>query len=159
MSGGSLSNIGLLDVFHHLARPLAFLTEASRVLKRGGRVILFEPYISWASVMAYGLIHHEPVAWRKPIDWSVSPPISPAYYAAQGNATRIFFGAAPALPGGLRLALARADSNFAYLLSGGLSKPALYPERAYPALRSLDRALSFLPRLFGARCLVVLERQ
>ena len=49
-------------------------------------------------------------------------------------------------------------ASFSYLLSGGLSRPALYPGALLPAVASLDRLLSNFPALFGARCLVVLER-
>lgn len=156
---GTVSNLVLLDVFHHLVRPRAFLREAVRVLSAGGRVVLFEPYISLVSALAYGCFHHEPVAWRDAIDLDPAPPDRQAYYAAQGNATRLFFGARGWLPEGLVPREARVSAGFAYLLSGGLSKPSLYPEACYGWMRALDRRLSLVPRLFGARCLVVLSRQ
>src|SRR5881628_2719330 len=71
---GSVSHLILFDVFHHLRAPNAFLREARRVLTRDGRVILFEPYISWCSFPAYGFVHHEPVAWRKPIYFATQLP-------------------------------------------------------------------------------------
>ena len=46
----SLSHLVLFDVFHHLRAPNAFLREARRVLTPSGRLILFEPYISWTSL-------------------------------------------------------------------------------------------------------------
>src|SRR5438132_13819231 len=58
----SVSNLILFDVFHHLERPIAFLREAERALAPGGRLILFEPYISLASLVVYGIFHHEPLA-------------------------------------------------------------------------------------------------
>jgi SAM-dependent methyltransferase len=155
---GSVSNFVLLDVFHHLARPIAFLQEAQRVLAKNGRIILIEPYISWISSIAYGCFHHEPVAWKAPIDLSAEPPLDQSYYAAQGNATRLFFSSLSPLPNDLRPLKTRAVSDFTYLLSGGLSKPGFYPAFAYPALKTLDCALSFIPSLFAARCLVVLGR-
>jgi SAM-dependent methyltransferase len=154
----SISNLVLLDVFHHLARPVAFLHEAQRVLTKGGRIILFEPYISWISSIAYGCFHHEPIAWKSPIDLSTEPPLNQTYYAAQGNATRLFFSSTSSLPKNLRPLKTRALSDFTYLLSGGLSKPSLYPAFTYSALKILDRSLSLIPTLFGARCLVVLSR-
>ena len=45
----ALSHLVLFDVFHHLRAPNAFLREARRVLTPRGRLILFEPYISWSS--------------------------------------------------------------------------------------------------------------
>src|SRR5215212_7358802 len=87
----TLSHLILFDVFHHLRRPRAFLNEARRVLSSHGRVILFEPFISAASFPVYGLLHHEPVAMKAPIDFADSYPRPRDYYAAQGNATRLFF--------------------------------------------------------------------
>src|SRR3981081_3505713 len=37
------SGVVMLDVLHHLERPIEFLTEASRVLKLGGRLAMIEP--------------------------------------------------------------------------------------------------------------------
>jgi SAM-dependent methyltransferase len=155
---GTVSNLVLLDVFHHLVRPRAFLLEAERVLVPRGRVVLFEPYISLLSSVAYGLFHHEPIAWRRQIDFAPDAPARQDYYAAQGNATRLFFRTHDWLPERLRLRTAEAKADFAYLLSGGLSKPSLYPCACYPFFRGLDRWLSCAPGLFGGRCLVVIER-
>ena len=70
----SISHLILFDVFHHLRAPNAFLREARRVLTHSGRVILFEPFISWSSFPVYGLFHHEPVAWNSPVDFSETLP-------------------------------------------------------------------------------------
>lgn len=155
----SLAGLVMFDVFHHLRAPRAFLHEARRVLRRGGRLVLFEPYISLASYPVYSLLHHEPVAWRQPIDIGASPPRPRAYYAAQGNATRLFFrGSGTGWLEDWDLFHAEAFSAFGYLLSGGYSRPAFYPVRWLPLLRALDGRLSRWPRLFGARCLVGLKR-
>lgn len=157
----SVSHLILFDVFHHLEYPLAFFVEAHRVLALGGRLIIFDPYISLASMPVYGLAHHEPVAWRKPINRSDRVPYPRPYYAAQGNATRLFFGAKSIMPDlfdmGWFIRQKTAFACFRYLLSGGFSKPALYPSSCYPLLAAADRFLSAFPRLFGGRCLIVLE--
>ena len=153
----SLSHLVLFDVFHHLRAPNAFLREARRALASAGRVILFEPYISWSSRSVYGLLHHEPVAWRAPINRADSPP-SRDYYAAQGNATRLFFRKEiPGWPAGWKVFHAEAFSCFHYLLSGGYSKPAFYGPSGLEALRRLDAWLSRWPRIFGGRCLIGLR--
>lgn len=155
---GSLSHLILFDVFHHLQRPAAVLREARRVLHPSGRLILFEPYISAASLPVYGLLHHEPVALRKTIDTNAAAPNPRGYYAAQGNATRLFFQEeAPGWPAGWRVFHHEAVSDFSYLLSGGFSKPALYPRGCLRAWQRLDAWLSRWPKLFGARCLVGLQ--
>jgi len=152
---GSLSHLILFDVFHHLRAPNAFLKEARRVLTPGGRLILFEPCISWSSFPVYGLLHHEPVAWRSPIDFADALPRPRDYYAAQGNATRLFFRReGRGWPPGWTVFHAEAFASFSYLLSGGFSKPALYPARWLTHLQSCDQKLSRWPRFFGARCVV-----
>jgi SAM-dependent methyltransferase len=156
-----LSHLILFDVFHHLQAPMAFLREAKRVLVKGGRLIVFDPFISWCSYPVYGLLHHEPVAWRGVISRAEQLPRPRAYYAAQGNATRLFFGARSGgqAPNGWWVTYREGFAAFAYLLSGGFSKPASYPASLYPALARLDQCLSRWPRLFGARCLVVLRAE
>jgi SAM-dependent methyltransferase len=169
---GSVSHLILFDVFHHLRAPLAFLEEARRALAPGGRVIVFEPYISAVSYPVYGLLHHEPVALNGEISTARNLGRPRDYYAAQGNATRLFFADGPAPNGrdtgslrkgsalnleGWRLFHAAAFASFAYLLSGGFSKPAVYPARWLRGMECVDRRLSRWPRLFGARCLVGLE--
>src|ERR1051326_3213580 len=154
----TLSHLVLFDVFHHLRAPNAFLREARRVLVPTGRLILFEPYVSWFSFPFYGLGHHEPIAWRQPINVTESLPRPRDYYAAQGNATRLFFrNEIPDWPNGWRIFHAEALTCFHYLLSGGYSKPALYPFSWLPALRRFDSLLSRWPRLFAGRCLVAFQ--
>ncbi|MDB6021580.1 MAG: Methyltransferase type 11 [Pedosphaera sp.] len=157
----TLSHLVLFDVFHHLRAPNAFLREARRVLTPRGRIILFEPYISWSSFPVYGLLHHEPVARKAPINFATELPRPRDYYAAQGNATRLFFHREIANwpeSQGWAILHTRAFSSFSYLLSGGYSKPAMYPGGGLNMFRSWDELLSNWPRLFAGRCLVVLQR-
>jgi len=156
-AANTLSHLILFDVFHHLEAPLAFFREAHRVLAPRGRVIIFDPFISVASFPAYGIFHHEPVASNDPIDMRNHLPRPRRYYAAQGNATRLFFNESWR-PAGWQLLSAERFAAFAYLLSGGFSKPALYPQSLLGMLRRFDRSTSSWPRLFGGRCLVTLCR-
>jgi SAM-dependent methyltransferase len=154
----SVSHLILFDVFHHLRAPGAFFREARRVLAPRGKVILVEPFISLASYPVYAWLHHEPVAMKEPIDLRTALPRPLDYYAAQGNATRIFFRReAAALLQGWQVTHSEAFSAFAYLLSGGYSKPALYPPALLGVLQRVDGALSRFPRCFAARCLIELQ--
>jgi len=154
----SVSHLVLFDVFHHLRAPNAFLREARRVLAPAGRLILFDPYISWSSHPVYGLLHHEPVAWSAPISLTETLPRPRDYYAAQGNATRLFFRKEiPGWPEGWTILHAEAFSCFHYLLSGGYGKPAFYPASWMEAFDRCDATLSQWPRIFGGRCLVGLQ--
>jgi SAM-dependent methyltransferase len=149
----------LFDVFHHLERPKAFFKEAERVLTKDGRVIIFEPYMSVISRVIYGLFHHEPIAWNASIHLGNDAPPEERYYAAQGNATRLFF------PRGNHEWLSNWTVfyqepvvSFSYLFSGGYSKPALYPESLLPFMQTIDRILTHWPSVFAARCLIGLTR-
>jgi SAM-dependent methyltransferase len=156
----TISHLILFDVFHHLRAPWAFLREARRVLKPQGRMILFEPYISASSYPVYGLLHHEPVALRQAISTVDHLSRPRDYYAAQGNATRLFFGrGTAALPEGWTIFHREALASFSYLFSGGFSKPSMYPFPLLGVAEKVDQWLSRWPRLFGARCLVGLTRQ
>ena len=154
---GCVSHLVLFDVFHHLEAPNAFLQDARRVLTKSGRVILFEPFISLCSYPVYGMFHHEPVAMGKDINLTQTSARPRAYYAAQGNATRLFFRREFALGPTARdwnVFHAEAFGCFHYLLSGGFRKPAMYPAGWLDPLRNLDAKLSRWPSLFGGRCLV-----
>ncbi len=154
----TLSHLVLFDVFHHLRAPNAFLREARRVLHPQGRLILFEPYVSACSYLAYRFFHHEPLGLGQPIETAEALPRPRDYYAAQGNATRLFFRLEyDAWPHGWTVLHREAFSCFSYLLSGGYSKPSLYPAACLGLLGRVDRLLSGLPRLFAGRCLVVLS--
>ena len=149
----------MFDVFHHLRKPLAFLDEAHRVLIKRGRLILFEPYISVVSSMAYGPFHHEPISWHDQIDPGHDPDKSGTYYVAQGNATRIFFkGELSGWSEGWEPIVRDRYADLSYLLSGGLRRRAMYPRAWLTGIKSIDGLLSRVPALFASRCLVCLEK-
>ncbi len=157
---GALSHLILFDVFHHLEAPAAFLREAKRALAPGGRVIVFDPYVSLSTHWIYGWLHHEPSGWRENINSATDFPPPRDYYAAQGNATRIFFfgEALQDELGDWNMLRAERFAAFSYIFSGGFSRPACYPPSMYPLFKAMDGLLSKCPTLFGGRCLVTLEK-
>ncbi len=159
----SVADLILFDVWHHLEHPTAALQEFHRVLEPGGRVILFEPAVSMLGRLLYGAFHHEPLGLSEPIGWDTPTdfsPDTPGYYAAQGNATRMFLWdeAKGRLPG-WRVEEVTALSSLSYFASGGFSKPQCYPDAWLPFLLTVDRWLSKWPKLFAARLIVVLEKE
>lgn len=157
---GSVSNLVLFDVFHHLRHPGNALREFHRVLAPGGRVLVFEPAMGALGRLVFGAFHHEPIALGDPIAWDAPTGWTAAeadYYAAQGNASRVFRDV-DAMLEGLRVRSIRKFALLSYVASGGYSKPQLYPDAAYPAMRFVDRVLDAVPALFATRMLVVLEK-
>jgi SAM-dependent methyltransferase len=157
---GTVGNFVLLDVFHHLPRPQEFLREAARALRRGGRLVMLEPWVGLAGRVLYRYVHHEDC------DLIVDPaaPWSGAHKDAMaGNAALPYLYFRPGgylersgLP--LRVLRREALAALPWLLSGGFQPFSLLPPRALAAAAAFDRLLSRFPRLTATRCVVVLER-
>jgi len=159
---GAVGHLILFDVWHHLEYPGTALTEFYRVLDARGRVIIFDPAMGVLGRFVFGNFHHEPLGLREEIRWEAPAGLPAAefgYYAAQGNASRVF--GASAFRERLRawrVAEVAYFSGLAYLGSGGFRGPQLYPASALPLLNRVDSFLSRFPRL-ASRMLVVLEKQ
>jgi SAM-dependent methyltransferase len=157
---GSVANIVMLDVFHHLADPARFLDEAVRVLAPGGRVVMVEPYCSRVSTFFYRRFHHERT------DLSADPFAYDSAAAAapmesnQARPTLVFYRHRRELlrrwPA-LALVEERRFAFFLYPLSGGFSKRPLVPLPLARALELVEALLAPLAPLLAFRCLVVLE--
>jgi SAM-dependent methyltransferase len=161
-SDNSVSDLLMVDVFHHLRYPGTALKEFRRVLKDNGRVIMMEPGLSWLGYIVYGLLHSEPVGLAKQLVWFAPDEWSPNaldYYSAQGNATYIFVqGHHANLLDGWKIVKVKRIVAISYVASGGYSGPQLYPTFAYPLMKFIDKILSPFHMLFATRLLVVLEK-
>jgi SAM-dependent methyltransferase len=159
---GSVSNLILFDVWHHLRYPGTALEEFRRVVPAGGRVIIFDPAISVIGRIIYGLFHHEPVAMGLPLTWNAPTGFKPGdadYFAAQGAATRIFWREEePARLAGWDVEEAIPLPSFEYFATGGFSGPQLGGAGLFRLWKGADRLLARWPNLFAARLLVVLKR-
>lgn len=159
----SVANLLMVDVFHHFRYPGNALQEFQRVLNSGGRVIMMEPALSLLGNIVYGLLHVEPIGEAKDITW-LAPENKKIddldYYAAQGNATRIFVQKyfAEQLSDWKIIKVERIAA-LAYAASGGYSGPQLYPTFAYRFIKWIEKLLQFFPALFATRLLVVLEKK
>ena len=87
----SLDNVVLFDVLHHLANPTDFFSEAERVMRSQGRIVLMEPYISWVSFFVYKFLHAEGMVWRvDPFKMAESGRDKNPFYGNQAIPTLIF---------------------------------------------------------------------
>lgn len=160
----SVDGFLLLDVFHHLRYPGTALRGMERCLRVGGRIILLEPDMSLLGRLVYGHFHPEPLGLKDTIQWHAPEAETlakggPGYYAAQGNAKRVFVDGedleqiAP-----LRVRQISRIASLSYVASGGFSGPQLYPTSCYGLMRWIDRIAGLFPSLFSTRLLVVLEK-
>lgn len=159
----TVSNLLMVDVFHHFRYPGSALREFHRVLNSGGRVIMMEPALSLLGYIVYGCLHVEPIGTAKNITWFAkekNPVDDTGYYAAQGNATRIFvqkYFSEKLLD--WKIITVDRIAALAYAASGGYSGPQLYPAFAYRFVKCTEKLLRCFPALFATRLLVVLEKK
>lgn len=158
---GSLANIVMLDVFHHLADPARFLDEVERTLAAGGRLLLIEPYCSPVSAPLYRGFHQERTDTSAD-PFAVDPEIAQAAFESnQALPTLVFYQRLAELHRrwpALRLVERRRFAFFLYPLSGGFTRRPLLPPPLYPVLRLIERALRPFAPVLAFRCLVVLEK-
>ena len=87
-SSGSITAVVMLDVLHHLPDAEAFFRECDRVLRRGGRVCMIEPYVSALSRRLIRPLHHEP--WDEQGPWTL-PQSGPMTGANMALPSIVFF--------------------------------------------------------------------
>jgi SAM-dependent methyltransferase len=139
---GSLRAIVMTNVMHHLPDVRRFLSEATRVLRSGGRILMIEPWVTSWSRLVYGRLHHEPFDPER-TEWA---------FSSEGPLT----GANGAMPW---IVFARDRSQFEtefpelavewirpflpfrYLLSGGVGLRSLMPAFTQRAWAGLERLL------------------
>jgi SAM-dependent methyltransferase len=163
LAAGSVANIVMVDVLHHIESPALFLLEAERILQPGGRLIFCEPAITPLSSIFYNNFHPEPV------DMTTDPLGGRAI-----TSTKDPWDSNQAIPTLLtgkyrddveqlvpRLALQRVElfSFVAYPLSGGFREWSLLPAPLARPLLALEWAFR---RVFGKlaafRMLAVYEK-
>ena len=96
------------------------------------------------------------IDWFSPDDWSAD---QIDYYAAQGNATRVFMGRKFSTRlNNWKLVKPIRLSALSYAASGGYSTHQLYPTKMLPILRKFEKILDQFPILFATRQFVILEK-
>ncbi|MGL4395329.1 MAG: class I SAM-dependent methyltransferase [Hyphomicrobium sp.] len=162
----SFSGIVMLDVLHHLQKPIVFLREAARVLKPGGRLAMIEPGMSPVSRIFYSNFHQEPVVMSAdPFAETTLQSGDDPFDSNQAIPTLLFRDAAArqrveqAVPG-MKVVDVTWLSLFAYPLSGGFKSWCLWPHSLVNPMLKIEGALMpALGPVLGFRHLIVLERR
>jgi SAM-dependent methyltransferase len=153
----SVGALVMLDVLHHLPRPLDLIAEAARVLAPGGLMAMIEPWITPFSYLLYRYFHHEDctlrIDLRRPFD-------STRKKAFDGNATipykLVRYYARE--PGALRLARQERFLGLPYLATFGFQRTRPLPSRLIRVARSCEKMLGPLGRWNATRALLVWEK-
>lgn len=160
----SLDIIVSINVLHHLKDPLKYLLNAANLLKKGGFVIITEPYFSFSSKIIYKKIHHEYSSFdiKEPVISKIEGPLKSANIALS---FLIFFGNR-GWDNTLKAVYKVDDSSinyfsaFSYFLTGGISRKIRVPFRLYKNYFKLDLKMSqFLPDVFSSFFTLRLENR
>ncbi len=142
---GSLRFLCMLNVFHHIADPSAFLHEATRALRPGGRMLIADQHLGLLSRPIFRFLHDEhcdPGAQT----WSFAS--SGPRSGANGALAHIVFRRdqkrfAQDHPE-LQLLHYQPHSPLRYWLTGGLKSWTLLPRPLFKPATLLDRSLAAL---------------
>ena len=158
----TLDNIVLFDVLHHLREPVQFFSEAQRTLKQKGRIILMEPYISWASFLIYKFLHSESMNWNvHPFKTEFLQKDKNPFHGNQAIPTLMFEKYENRFDTnfpGLKILKQERTDFVAYPLSGGFHYPSLIPQFLFPVLEGLEKLLDPLNRYLAFRLFVVITK-
>lgn len=156
----SLKALVMTDVLHHMNNCRTFFNEASRVTRKGGAIIMIEPWVTPWSRFVYRYLHSEPFRpeaerWELPVQGPLS-------------------GANGALPWILfcrdrsqfqiefpewELKLIKPMMPFVYILSGGISKRSFAPGWIYRFCRRVEQRISCINNFSAMFSLCFLVRK
>lgn len=160
---GSLDGVVMVDVLHHLPCPTAFFEEVAAALRPGGRLVIFDVYLSPFSRLVMKLVHPEPVdlsarvfdECRGEVDrhpWDSNQAIATLLFWRHLDQFQERFKELPVIH-------REISDFFLYPLSGGFEFVSLLPGWAAPLAGKLEKLGVHLAKFLAFRGLVVLERR
>jgi len=154
---GTVGALVMLDVLHHLPKPLEFMSEARRVLQPGGRLAMIEPWITLPSYLLYRYFHREQCSLKIDV---CQPFGAGGKKAFDGNAAIPFkllqFFRAETPP--LRLIRTYPFIGLPYLATLGFQMTRPIPQVVIAMARVCERLFSPLRKFAATRILIVWER-
>jgi len=155
---GSVDAFFMFDVLHHIPDPRIFFAEATRCLRKGGKIIMIEPAnTTWARFINKNF-HHE--NFNPSAGWYLekSGPLSAANGALAWiifvRDRKIFEKEFP----GLKIAAIHNHTPLRYLLSGGFSLRQLAPSFAYSLIKVVEYIIAPANDWLGMFVTVELEK-
>lgn len=157
----SVDNIVLFDVLHHLGNLLSFFSDAERVLKQNGRILLMEPNVSLLSFLVYRFLHSEGMSCHiDPFQRDLGKVKTP-FQGNQAIPTLIFGRDQHRFVENfpcLKIIKKERMDCLIYPLSGGFHNPSLCPLFLYNIIEYMEKLLMPLNRFLAFRLFVVLEK-
>jgi SAM-dependent methyltransferase len=156
----ALRAIVMTDVMHHIPDVEAFLAEAQRTLRRGGRIVMVEPWLSGWSSIVYRTLHSEPFrpdasTWRFPSAGPLSGANSALPWIVFERDLETFRRRFP----DFHLVTIEPFMPFRYLLSGGVSTRISMPGWTFPFWRWVEEVIAPWRRHLAMFALIEIERR
>lgn len=152
-SSQSVSAFYLLNVFHHIKNPVKALREMERCLKKGGKIIMVEPFNTFWSRLVFKF-HNElfdtQASWKVDGKGRLSDANMAIPWIIFVRDRKIF----EKMFKNLKIEKIKPIDSLSYFFSGGLSFPQLLPTFFYPFIRKMD---SLFPSL-GLFAIIVLKK-
>ena len=157
-----IDNFVMIDVLHHLSNPVKFLEEVSRTLKRGGRLVMLEPYASPFSLLIYRKFHPEPFIFdvdyfklndiQEKHPWDSNQAIPQLIFYKHFDKFLEKFGSE------LKIVKKSRLSFLLYPASGGFENKSMIPNWSIPFFKVLEKLLSPFSSILAFRCYIALEK-
>jgi len=156
---GSLRAIVMTNVLHHMPNVHSFFAEATRCLRKGGKILMVEPWVTWWSSLVYKHLHHEPFdpearEWSFPAAGHLSSANSAIPWIVFVRDRSKFESQFPELS----IEQIRPFLAFRYLLSGGVGMRSFTPDFLQIAWAGLERLLDSQMYRLGMFAFVSLRR-
>ena len=162
---GEFDAVFAMDMIHHVPFPYKVITEAIRTTSPNGRVILVEPYISFASYLVYKMFHSEKTSLC--IEISPEKPIV-STLASDGDqiiCQKMFFSRLgrsnleKVLPDETEVTR-KYISPISFFLTGGINKPIrLNPNIIKGVLAFEDKIPQAFLKLIASRQIVIISKK
>lgn len=153
-----LGCIMMLNVFHHIPRPWIFLKEAERCLVKGGKIVMIEPANSTFGRFIYKRFHHEP------FDEKGGREIETGHRMSSSNQALPYIYFERDLEQfkkdfpSLKINKVKYHSPMLYLISGGVSRSAMFPFFTYGFFSLIEKMMLPFGRQAGLFCTVEIEK-
>lgn len=156
----SLHTIIMVNVFHHLTAVDQFLVNVQRILKKNGRMIMVEPWMTPWCHWVFTKVNPEPTdvnvkSWRLFSDGPLSGANAALPWIVFHRDKELFESKYP----DLRIIHIQPMMPFRYLMSGGLSSWLSFPGFSYSLIDFLENLFAKKMDSLGMFALIVLEKK
>lgn len=155
----ALRAIIMVDVFHHIPNVELFLLDATRCVRTGGVIAMIEPWATRWSALIYKYFHQETFdkhahGWRFQRGGPLTASNQALPWIVFKRDRKIYNQKFQEW----KMTSMKLHSPIQYLLSGGISMRALWPDKLYSMLRLIEYLLVPLNRYIAMFATIILRK-